>query len=153
VDDSLKSICYLNPAGNRFVDVDHSAIIQYPNVPVLDLLNDRIAPISNLGGLSPLVVLEISGDRTRSLAFLNQFPSLKLLIAVANRIRLVNLFDDLPNVLSLDTNGNLLTNRQFCLRLPNRKYICVDGCGPLSLTGIESLHSLRGISCPENSLE
>jgi hypothetical protein len=84
---------------------------------VLDLLNDRIVQISSLAGLSPLVVLEISGDRIGSLDFSNQFPFLKSPIAVANRSRSINLFEDLPDLLRLDLKGNLLTDLRFCLRL------------------------------------
>jgi hypothetical protein len=97
--------------------------------PVLDLLNDRIAQISNPASLSPLIVPEISGDRIRSLDFLNQLLFLKSLIAVANRSRSINLCEDLPDRLCFDLKGNPLTNCQFCLRLPSLKYICADSCG------------------------
>jgi hypothetical protein len=120
---------------------------------VLHLLNDRIAQISSLAGLSPLVVLEISGDRIGSLDFSNQLPFLKSPIAVANRSQSINLFKDMPDLLRLDLKGNLLTDLQFCLRLPNLKYIYAGSCGLSSRTDIESLHFLRGISCPENSVE
>jgi Leucine-rich repeat (LRR) protein len=111
--------------------------------PVLDLLNDRIAEISSLARLSPVVAFEMSGDRIRSRDFLNQLPFLKSLIVVANRIRSINLSEYLLDLLFLDSKGNPLTNVQFCLRLPNLK--CIDAGGGLpSLTDIESLHILRG---------
>jgi Leucine-rich repeat (LRR) protein len=55
--DSPDGIRYVNLAGNRPVDLDHSAISQFPNVQYLDLSSNKITTISSLAGLSQLAVL------------------------------------------------------------------------------------------------
>lgn len=138
--------------GNHLTTVKKDSFAKMKSLKFLDISDNELTDIGEIGRLQSLVLLDLSKNRISRVDKLEKMRNLKRLLLARNSIQSVLLNSPVASLVLLDLRRNPLTTLDFGDMFPSVEELYIDKCLFSSLAGLEKFSSLLHLTASENKI-